>query len=167
MAEREQLLKEKVDHTGIFDFKAFYGYAHSWFAEANYDGVDEEKYSEKVSGNARDIVIEWKSSKRMSDYFKIEHKIKFKFEKLTDVEVEIDGVKKSSNKGKVEMEIRSTLVLDHESKWEVSPMMRFWRDVYNKYIVPTRVDAMRGKCIGDGQKFKDDLKEFLQLSGKR
>lgn len=166
MAERDMLLKEKVDSTGIFDFKGFYGFAHNWFKEKGY-GVDEEKYSEKVSGNARDITIEWKATKKLSDYFKIEHKIEFRIEKMTDVEVEIDGVQKQMNKGKVEMTIKANLVQDPDSKWDKTPTYRFFRDLYSKFVIPTRVDDLRGLVIGDAQGFKEQLKAFLDLQGKR
>ncbi|MAG38252.1 hypothetical protein CMI45_02615, partial [Candidatus Pacearchaeota archaeon] len=113
MAERDMLLKEKVDHTGIFDFKGFYRFAHTWFKDEGY-GVDEGKYSEKLSGNSKNLTIEWKATKQLSDYFKIEHIIRFTIENLTDVEVEVDGEKKQMNKGKVEMEIKANLVSDPE-----------------------------------------------------
>lgn len=166
MAERDMLLKEKVDHTGLFDFKGFYKFAHRWFNDEGY-GVVEEKYSEKVSGNARDLVIEWKASKPLSDYFKIEHKIKFTIEKMSDVEVEIDGEQKQMNKGSVEMEIKANLVTDPNSKWDKTPFYRFLRDLYSKYIIPSRVDALENKVKGDAQTFKEELKGYLEIYGRR
>ena len=166
MAERDLLLKEKFDHTGIFDFGAFYSFAHSWFKEEGYS-VDEDKYSEKVSGNSRDIIIEWTIVKRLSDYFKIEHKVRFMIEKLTDVEVEINGTKKKMNKGKVEMEIKANLVSDPESKWDKTPFYRFIRDIYSKYIIPSRIDSLKNKTTDDARKFKEELKYYLELIGRR
>ena len=61
MAEKEQVLKEKLEHSGLWDFKGFYSFAHSWLKEEDYD-VEEGKYSEKVSGNSRDINFEWKAT---------------------------------------------------------------------------------------------------------
>ena len=108
MAEKDQLIKEKLDHSGLFDFSALYSFAHSWYKTEEY-GVIEEKYSEKVSGNARDMDIEWKANKPLSDYFKIEQKLKFEVRELTDVEVEIDGKKRKMNKGKISLEICFTM----------------------------------------------------------
>src|SRR3989338_3408616 len=105
MAEKDQITKEKVEHSGLMDFKAFYSFASSWFKEENYD-LEEEKYSENVSGNAKNINIEWKATKKLSDYFKQEMKIKFEVKELVDVEVEIDGKKRKTNKGKVLVEIK-------------------------------------------------------------
>jgi hypothetical protein len=166
MAEKEQVAKEKLEHTGIFDFRAMYSYAHDWFKNDGY-GVVEEKYVEKVKGDSRDLTIEWKITKDFSDYFRFEYKIKFEIENMSDVEVEIDGRKQQMNKGKIIIEITYTLVMDKEGKWETTPFNRFMRDVYNKFIVPSRVSDMRILLINKGNGFKDDLKAFMNLSGRR
>ena len=116
MVEKEEVIKEKITHSGVFNFSEFYSYAHSWLKEEDY-GVAEEKYNEKVSGNSRDITIEWKASKEVSDYFKVSIKVEFQIEGLVDVEVEVDGKKKKTNKGKVTVDIKAALLKDPESKW--------------------------------------------------
>jgi hypothetical protein len=166
MAEKEQLTKEKVEHSGLMDFKALYGFAHSWLEEESYD-VEEEKYSEKVSGNSRDINIDWKATKTLSDYFKCEVKVTFEVKELVEVEVEIDGKKKKMNKGKVLITIKGTLVRDPESKWDITPGYRFLRDVYGKYIIPGRVDKIQGIIVGNVIGLKEELKAFLELTGRR
>ncbi|MBU1104071.1 MAG: hypothetical protein KJ600_05955 [Nanoarchaeota archaeon] len=166
MAEKEQIVKEKVEHNGLFDFASFYSFAHQWFKEGGF-GVTEEKYAEKTSGSSRDIDIEWKAMKDVSDYFKFEFKIKFEVKGLSDVEVEIDGEKKAMNKGKVSVDITGVLILDKDGKWETSPFSRFMRDVYNKYVVPARVAGMREEVSGNAQSFKEEIKAFLDMVGKR
>ncbi len=166
MVEKEQLIKEKFDHSGIFDFKGIYSYAFQWLQDEGY-GVIEDKYSEKISGNARDINVEWTLSRTLSDYFKIEAKIKFEVSGLTDVEVEIDGQRKQTNKGKISMEIKALLNRDPESKWDTNPFSRFLRDLYDKYVIPKRINDMRYTVIEDMQDFKEELKAYLELSGRR
>lgn len=166
MAEKEQVIKEKVENAGIFDFSKFYSYAHYWFKDEGF-GVDEEKYSEKVSGNKRDIDIEWTATKLLSDYFKIEYKLKFEIRDLIEVEAEIEGKKKKLNQGKVSVEIKGNIIMDHQSKWDTSSFSRFARDVYNKYIIPTRVHDMKEMVSGKCKDFKEQLKAYLELSGRR
>lgn len=166
MAEKEQVIKEKLEHSGLFDFKSFYSYGHSWLSEENYDVV-EDKYNEKVSGNSREITIEWAASKKLSDYFKHEIKIKFEIKELVEVEVEIDKKKKKMNKGKISVEFKGNLIRDPESKWDSTPFYRFIRDVYNKYVVPARVDSSAGKLTSDVIKLKEEMKAFLELIGRR
>jgi hypothetical protein len=166
MAEKEQIIKEKLEHSGVWSFSGFYSFAHSWLKDESY-GVVEEKYSEKVVGGAREISFDWKASKDLSDYFKIELGIKFDIKDLVEVEIEIDGKKKKSNKGKVSIEIKGLIVKDPNSSWESSNTQRFFRDVYNRFIIPGRVDKFAGIAFSDVQKFKEELKAYLELSGKR
>jgi len=166
MVEKDQILKEKVGHSGIFDFGAFYKYAHDWFWDEGY-GVIEGKYTEKVSGTGRNIFIEWEATKPISDYFKLQVKMKFFIDNLTDVEVEIDGEKKKMNKGTITIEIKGYIVKDAANKWEASAWLQFMRNFYNKYVIPARVESMEMKLMGDVQEFKDELKAYLELTGKR
>jgi len=166
MADKELILKEKVEHTGLFDFVGFYQFANAWFREEDY-GVSEERYTEKVKGNAKDMRIEWNATKEFSDYFKIQQSINFNIKDMSEVEVEINGTKKTMNKGNIEIEIKGFLIKDYESKWETSPGYRFLRDVYNKYIIPARVKSMKDRVEDEVQEFKDEMKAFLDVPGLR
>ena len=166
MVQKDQIIEEKLAHSGVFDFAAFYSFAHSWFKEEKY-GVIEEKYSEKVTGDARTLSIEWAATKDYDDYFKFEIKVYMDVKDMTDVQVEIDGVKKKMNKGTIEMKIRGTLVKDYESKWDPSPITRFLRDVYNKYVIPQKTEDMKNLLQNKARVFKEEIKAFLELEGKR
>jgi len=166
MADKDLLIGEKVDFNGVFNFEEAYAYAFNWFRDEGY-GLVEEKYSEKVTANGRDIRFEWSASKTISDYFKIEMKVKVEVEGLTDVEVEIEGKKKKSNKGKISFGIKGVLTKDIGSKWDVSVFYQFLRDVYNKYIIPSRVDKIEDRVRDDVQDFKEKMKVFFEISGKR
>lgn len=166
MAEKEEIIAEKFDYSGIFHFSEYYAFAHKWLKNEDYDVV-EEKYSENVSGNSRSIYIEWKATKQVSDYFKIEIKMKFDLKDLVDVEVEIDGKKKKMHKGRVAMDMKGNLVKDPESKWEGTAFNRFLREIYNKYIIPSRLEGIKIKIRADTRSFKEELKAYLELLGKR
>ena len=101
------------------------------------------------------------------DYFVKELRFKFEIKDLTEVEVEMDGKKKKMNKGKVTIEIKGTLIKDPDSKWEISSYYRFWRDVYNKYIFLKELTAWKEQISGDVIGLKEELKAYLELSGRR
>lgn len=166
MAEKELVIFEKIEHTGLMDFPGLYSFLYNWLKEEDY-GVVEEKYSEKAGTNSKDLLIEWKAQKGLSDYFKVEHKLKFDVKQLTDVEVEIDGTRKKMNKGNLTLEIKSNLIKDPDSKWETTPYYRFMRDVYNKYVIPARIESMRDKVRTDLRAIKEQSKAFLDLTARR
>ena len=167
MVEKDQIIKEKLEHSGLFNFSDLYTYMHTWL-KSNLYGVNEERYSEKVSGAARDISFGWKATKKVSDYFKIEDTIKVDVNGLTEVEVEIDGKKKKMNKGKITIEITGVLIKDQKNTWdETYPVYKFLREVYDKYIIPQRIDFMVEKVEDDVRAFKDEVKAYLELTGRR
>ena len=59
MAEKDILFKQKIRHTGIFDFKEMYRILYEWLIDQGYD-VNEKQYKEVIgAGNAREIEVEW------------------------------------------------------------------------------------------------------------
>jgi len=166
MAEKDIIIREKVEYTGVFDFAQSYEYAFQWLKDESYN-VIEEKYNEKVTSDGREITVEWKASKTLSDYFKSEISIKFELKRVVDVEVDVDGKKKKTNKGIYRIELKGVLIRDPKSTWESGAYYKFLRDVYNKYIIPGRVDSMEDQVRDDTINFKESIKSFLELSGKR
>lgn len=166
MAIKDLILKEKLDYTGLFDFASMYSFAYGWFKYEEYIVVEEE-YTEKIAGSTKEMVIKWKAMKSLSDYFKIEYAIKFELKNVTEVEVEIDKVKKKMQKGKVTIEIKGNLVKDPDSAWAGNPFNTFLREAYDKYIIPGRVEGMQIKLVGDLRAFKDSMKEFFEIPAKR
>jgi hypothetical protein len=166
VAQKDLVTREKMSHSGVFSFGSFYGFMHGWLKEEGY-GVTEEKYGEKIGGDTRDVSAEWKATKDLTEYFRIELKMKIEVKGLADVEVEIDGDKKQMQKGGVELDIQGFLIRDPSSEWDKKPGLRFLRDVYNKYIIPKRVDDMKDMTTKLVQDMKEEIKAFLELSGRR
>ena len=83
---------------------------------------------------------------------------------MTSVEVEIDGIKKKMNKGRIEVKIKTTLEKDYESRWEGRPFFKFLRTLYDRYLVPSRIEQYEEKLIIEGDELVAQLKSFLELS---
>jgi hypothetical protein len=167
MPEKELVYEEELEHNGLVDFSAFYSFCHNSLKESGYSVVEEE-YSEKVTGNSRDIGFKWKAGKKVGDYYKIEHAIKFDVGGLVDVEVEIDGKKKKMNKGKVKFKIKTTFIKDISGLWEGEGWFKkVARGIYDKYIIGDRTDTAESNGKDDAKKFKEEAKKFLEHSGIR
>jgi hypothetical protein len=119
------------------------------------------------AGGAKEIEIDWDALKKVSDYFRFLLEIKWHLLGMTSVEVEIDGVKQKMNKGQFEIEIKSVLLKDYESRWENKPFQKFLRGLYDKYIIRERVEAYEGKLIAEMDEFVAQCKSFLALTGHR
>ena len=167
MVELDQLLKSKVKHSGIFDFKETYRILWEWLVDQGYD-INEKNYKEVLgAGNAREIEIEWDAVRKVSDYFRNEIKVNWHIIGMTSVEVEIDGVKQKMNKGQFELEAKCILQKDYDDRWTSNPFYKFLRTLYDRYIIPARRDQYEGKLIGEMDEFIAQCKSFLALIGKR
>ncbi len=167
MAEKEQIFSSKIKSKGFFDFPEFYKFCYLWLNEEKEFDLAETAYKEKIKGDAKEIDIEWKGSSKRTDYFKFEIKVEFKILGLTDVEIVKDGIKIKTNNGEVELKIKGTLVRDYDGKFEKSSTQKFLRSVYEKWIIPSRIDEYETKLISTCDEFLSQAKAFLDLSGKR
>ncbi len=167
MAEKDVIIQEKLQYAGLLNYKEVYNYAYEWLTEEKYN-VTEEKYQEKISGNAREVEIKWEAWRKVTDYFKYQINIGWRINGMTDVEVEIDGKKKKMQKAVyVEVKTKGTLIKDWQSTWESTPIYQFLREVYNKYIIRTRTDQMEDKIIADIKDFNAEIKAMLELTGRK
>lgn len=167
MAEKDTIFSSKVKYVGIFNFKDFYQFCYEWLSEEFGLTVEEEEYSEKISGPVKNIDIKWKGSKKVSDYFKNEVKIEFKIIAMSEVEVNQGGTKVKTNKGEVGIKVKGILVKDYEGKFETSAKMSLWRGIYEKWIIGGRVKEYEDKLAGDCDEFLGQAKAFLDISGQK
>ncbi len=167
MAEKEQVFSSKMKYTGVFNYKDFYKFCYQWLTEETGLDVEESKYAEKVSGNSKDIDIEWKGKAKINDYFKFEVKIVWKIIGLEQVEIMQDGKKIKTNKGQPEIKVKGTLVRDYEGKYETSPFKKVIRAIYEKWVIPSRIEQLEDKLIGDCDEFLSQAKAYLDLEGQK
>jgi hypothetical protein len=167
MAEKDKIFSSKVKYEGVMDFKDFYKFCFQWLSEEAGLDVAETKYAEKISGDSKNIKVEWACSKKVTDYFKFGVEVKFEVLNLTTVELTKDGKKIKMNKGSVEVAIKGTLIRDYEGKFEKTSTQKFLRGIYEKWIIYSRIKEFEGKLIEDCNEFLAQAKAFLDLEGKR
>lgn len=167
MAEKEQIYSSTVKYTGIFSFKDYYKFCWEWLVEEIGFIMQEDKYKEKIIGNEKELEIEWTGYKELTDYFKFDIKIKFRILGLSNVELNQNGVKIKTNKGEVKISVKGTLVRDYKGKFEIKPMYKFMRAVYEKYIITQRVEQFEDYVASKCDEFLGQAKAYLDLEGKR
>ena len=166
MAEKDKIFSSKVKYDGLMDFKEFYKFCYQWLVEEAELDVVENKYAEKISGDSKNVDVEWSGKRKVTDYFMFQVSVKFKVLNLTNVEITQEGRKIKMNKGSVEVSISGTLVKDYEGKFEQNSTQKFMRAIYEKWVIHSRVKEYEGKLIGDCNEFLAQAKAFLDLEGK-
>jgi len=167
MPEESTVFKGKLKQSGIFDFKELYKFCYSFWKENKEYLITEKAYGEKITPTGKEIEIEWETMKKVSDYFKLTSKIKWRIIGFTEVEAEKEGKKIKMNKGEIEIAVESKLVRDYEGRWETSAFMRFSRSIYDKYIIKNKIEEMEEKLFGESDEFLAQVKAFLSLEAKR
>ncbi len=167
MAEKDNVFSSKVKYGGLMDFKEFYKFCYQWLTEETGLDVAEEKYAEKISGDAKDIDVIWRGEREITDYFKFEVKITFKIIHLTKAEITQDRRKIKMDNGSVQVDVKGTLVRDYDGKFEKNSMQKFMRGIYEKWVIASRIEEYEDKLVSDCNEFLDQAKAFLDLEGKR
>ena len=83
------------------------------------------------------------------------------------MEIQKEGKKIQANKGLVEISIKGILVSDYDGKYDTSPTLRFFRGVYEKWIIPSTIEQFEEKLISHCDKFLGEAKAYLDLEGKK
>ncbi len=167
MAEKDTIFSSSIKYNGIVDFPSFYKFCYDWLTEEVGLDVSEEKYAEKISGDAKNIDILWVGTKKVTDYFKFEVKLTFQILGLTKLELVQEGRKIKTNKGSVQVKIKGILVRDYQGKFEVNASRKFMRSIYEKWVIPSRIEEYEVKLIGNCDEFLSQAKAFLDIEGKR
>jgi hypothetical protein len=167
MAEKDKLFSSKIKYNGIVNFADFYKFCYEWLRDEAGLSLSENKYSEKISGDAKNIEIEWNGFRNVTDYFRFEVKIFFRITGLTNVELTEGNRKIKTNKGTVEVIVTGNLVRDYKGKFEKNAFQKVLRGVYEKSVIHERVDQYQEKIIEDCDEFLSQAKSYLDLIGKR
>jgi len=166
MSEKDKVFSSKVqDKKAIFDLGSVYDFCFTWLNDENYI-VMEDKYSEKIKPNGKELEIIWTAKKKVSDYFRFILKIRWFIIGLKDVEVEKNGNKVKMNKGDFEITVKGVLERDYEHSWEQNQFYKSLRKMYNRFIVRGRIDQYEEKLYGEADDFLAEVKAFLALEAK-
>ena len=129
--------------------------------------TSENKYEEKLSGDSKNIVVEWEGEKNLTDYFRFEIKVKFEISGLKNVEVAVGGAKIKTNDGSAKINVKGILVRDYKDKFEMSAFNKFLRSIYEKWVITSRIKEYEDKVAGFCDEFLSQAKAYLDLEGKR
>jgi len=167
MPEKDTIFSSKISYSGIFSFKDFYKFCYEWLKEETGLELSETKYSEKIEGTTKQITVEWTGERKLTDFFKFEAGVTFKTTALKEVEINQGGARIKTNSGSIEVGIKGILVRDYEGKFETSAFKKFMRSIYEKWVIPSRVEEYQGKILTSCDTFLNQSKAYLDLEGRK
>lgn len=167
MAEQEEIFVSQIKSTGMFSFKDYYKFCYAWLTEETELDLAEKKYKEKLAGDTKTIQVKWEGEKKVTDYFKYIIKVEFFLTNMKKVEVQKGNAKLVMDKGAIKTIVKGTLARDYDGKFEGSAFRKFMRSIYDKWVIPSRIDQMEDKLAGKCDEFLNQAKAYLDLEGKK
>ena len=86
---------------------------------------------------------------------------------IREAEIVKEGVKIRTNEGSCKVSIKGIIVRDYQGKFETSAFNKFLRSIYEKWVITSRIEEIKGKIAGDCDEFLSQTKAYLDLEGKR
>ncbi|VVB83058.1 Uncharacterised protein [uncultured archaeon] len=59
------------------------------------------------------------------------------------------------------------MVRDFKGKFEKTAFQKMWRGIYERMVIPERIEQMQGKIVSDCDEFLSQTKAYLDLEGKK
>jgi hypothetical protein len=173
MEEKINVAKMKTGGKGIFDMTEVYQNMKYWLDYQGYGDENksfiEEKYVERIKGEARQIEIRWNAEKKINDYVTYSIGITFFVLGLQDVEIEKDGKKIGSQKGDVEIRFDVNLILDKDKNPGGEPKFKwkskFFQKIYNEYIIKDRINSHAGDLYSKSYSLYNEVKTYFDMRG--
>jgi len=163
MTEKHLVVDQlKLTYEGLFDLSELYRLIDSWFYEKGWDKY-EKMNQELVTPSGRQIRIILEPWKSISDYFKINIRIKINFIDIKDVEVEKEGQKIMINQGEVKIIFDGYVTSDRRGLWNNKPLYWFLSILFNKYIFHENYNRAERWVLSDLDDLYQRIKSYLNV----
>lgn len=164
MAEIKTLIDGKsLSYEGVFNLKELYRLIDKWFKDHGYD-KQEIKNWEDVSQNEKQIILEVIPYKKVSDYARLDIRIFMIFSKLTEIDLDKDGMKFKMNKGRAEFYFDAYIITDYENKWETRPIFYFVKNVFDKWVYRIYTSTYDSEVIRDCTEVENEIRGYLNMN---
>jgi len=163
MAEKKLVIDQlRLNYEGLFDIPEMYKMIDGWFYEKGYDKY-EKKNEEQVLPTGKEIIIDLRPWKKITDYAKNEIRIRIFMHHVKEIDIEKEGAKVTMHQGQIQMIFDGYLETDYENKWENKPIYFFLRTLFDKYIYKGYTSKFEDRLVNDVHDIHTRIKSFLNV----
>ena len=119
----------------------------------------EEKYVERIKGDAKQVEIRWRAEKEVSDYFTFVIELTYFIIGLKKIKVKQGDREIKMHEADLELRLSSNIILDKKNKWK-NPLTK---KVYDKLIINKRIEEHKIDLYKKTYGLHDEIKSFLEL----
>jgi hypothetical protein len=151
-----------VNYSGVFRYSDFIAFMETFFKKKGYR-KHVMSHNESVKNKYRNISMRLRPYKAAKGN-KLEIQVWLNITELEDITKEIDGMKITLNKGKVNIVIDCFVLTDVRGKWEARAEYTFIRTVFDKLLFKSKTKDYEGMVKADAIELRDELQSFLNLN---
>ena len=142
----------------VFDMNELYQVMKKWCKINRYD-LEEKAIEHEAIPEGKEEIIRWHIKREADNYiqFVIRSTIKI-------VGKDVDVIKKGKAvKGGISVNLEAWLDKDYDREWEESPVFRFMRDFYNRFILAGKYKNYSKALKNDTHDLFNEVRAFLDL----
>ena len=151
-----------LTYSGLIDAKGLYTVIQKLFKQHSFDW-NENKNIEHVYKDHKQLEMDLRPYKKISDYVMVEIKILITATDLTPIEIDIKGLKKKLYKGKLNIVFKAYLITDYESAWETKPFYYLVRMIVDKFIYKGYIHRAKNELGEIVTEVYDEIRSFLNM----
>ena len=160
MAEIDYLLKGvKISVDDVVNIKALYNFLRRWINKMGYDFYEKEHIEDMKPEDIRNLNVKMESEKKVDDYTKFHIELRMKGNGLKAVMRD----KELCASGTVSISFDVFLENDYEGKGDKPFYRKFFRTVYDKYVVTERYEKNVSELKDEANDLINKTKAFLKL----
>ncbi len=160
MAEIDYVFKGiKVSVDGVVNVTALYKLLRNWFDKMKYDFYEKEHIENMKSDDIKDLNIKMASEKQIDDYTKLHIELRMKGKDLKPV----IHSKELCASGTVSIGFDAFIENDYEGRWDSPFFLKFFRTVYDKYILSEREQRNIAELKEEAEDIIKKTKAFLKV----
>jgi len=162
MTEYDYVIQEfsplQISQEAVFNIADLYKHTKAWFDFHGYDFYEKE-YHDIAKEDSKDMIIKWKTEKKIDDYLRMVIKITIRCNNITNVKTK----KGMANKGKVIFKFVAYMEKDYDNKWSGNFFSQFTREVYDRFIITNQINTRMNDLKNEVYEVYNEVKSFLAL----
>lgn len=163
MAEIYTVIDQRpLSFEGYFRSDELFQIIRRFVKERGYFPLETKNY-EEVYPHGRQVNIELKPFKKISDYVKLTLKLRIKFTHLQEEMITIDGHKHKYMKGKVSLVSDALIFSDYQAKWEGAGWLYFLRTINDKFIRKDWMSQAKADVGKDLEDLYSEISSYLNM----
>ena len=150
----------KYSFSGIIPLDDLYKAIFKWAKLYGYKIIEKE-HKTSIGLEKKEYVFTWTVEKKASDYVKYKLDIDIKVKNLKEVSTKTG--KKKYYKGNIDFVFMAYLDKDYEDMYGKNPLVKFTREVFDKYVTESKMKGYEREILRDRDKLMSEIRAFLEV----